>query len=145
MDNQTVDNSSKAVGYDTSLQLTPTGWPAISYYDVTNGDLKYTYKNTGGWHTEVVDSGGNVGMYSSLQLNSTGWPAISYFDETNQDLKYTYKSPTGWHPETADSGGYLLHTVGINTSLQLTPTGWPAISYEDQTSRDLKYAYKSAS
>ena len=47
----------------------------------------------------------------------------------------------GWHIQTADSAG----DVGYFTSLQLTPTGWPAISYYDYTNGDLKYAYKSAS
>src|SRR5665647_815765 len=49
---QLVDNGggSSNVGTDTSLQLTPTGWPAISYYDNTNYDLKYAYKDASGWH-----------------------------------------------------------------------------------------------
>jgi hypothetical protein len=89
---QTVDSAVNAVGYYTSLQLTPTGWPAISYYDWGYGDLKYTYKDASGWHTQTVDSGGDVGGWSSLQLTSTGWPAISYQDSGNGDLKYAYKS-----------------------------------------------------
>ena len=82
------------VGGENSLQLTSTGWPAISYDDSPNGDLKYTYKDASGWHAQVADSGGNVGMYNSLQLTPAGWPAISYLDLTNLDLKYTYKSPS---------------------------------------------------
>jgi hypothetical protein len=42
--NQTVD-SNGMVGGHTSLALTPSGWHAISYYDNTNGSLKYTYKS----------------------------------------------------------------------------------------------------
>jgi len=85
-----LDSGADVGNLGTSLQLTPTGWPAISYYDYTNGYLKYTYKDASGWHNQVVDSG-YVGGYSSLQLTPTGWPAISYFDWIG-DLKYAYKS-----------------------------------------------------
>jgi Uncharacterized protein conserved in bacteria (DUF2334) len=136
---QTVDNSSD-VGLYTSLALTSANWPAISYYNQTNGDLKYTYKNAAGWHTQTVDSTGNVGLYTSLALTSANWPAISYYNQTNGDLKYTYKNAAGWHTETVDSTG----NVGLYTSLALTATGWPAISYYDQTNGDLKYTYKNA-
>ena len=86
---ETVD--SVGSGWYTSLQLTPTGWPAISFYtNPTNYDLKYTYKDASGWHNQVVDNGGGYG--TSLQLTPSGWPAISYWDVTNGDLKYAYKS-----------------------------------------------------
>jgi len=87
---ETVDS----VGYGTytSLKLTPSGWPAISYCDYANGDLKYTYKSDVSWHNQQVDTGGAVGAYNSLQLTPTGWPAISYYDYTNYNLKYAYKS-----------------------------------------------------
>ena len=47
----------------------------------------------------------------------------------------------GWHIQTVDSSG----DVGPYTSLQLTSSGWPAISYCDNTNWTLKYAYKSPS
>ena len=136
----------------TSLQLTHTGWPAISYggWTGTNWDLKYTYKDASGWHNQVVESysNSNVGYYTSLQLTTAGWPAISYHNETNSstwpwayDLKYTYKDAGGWHNQVVDS----THEAGSpTTSLQLTTAGWPAISYFDVTIGALKYAYKDA-
>jgi hypothetical protein len=136
---QTVD-STGTVGLYTSLALTSTNWPAISYYDQTNGTLKYTYKNAAGWHTETVDSTGTVGLYTSLALTSANWPAISYYNQTNGDLKYAYKDAGGWHTETVDSTG----NVGLYTSLQFTSADSPAISYYDSTNGDLKYTYKDA-
>ena len=137
---QTVD-STGTVGKYTSLALTSSGWPAISYNDVTNTNLKYAYKNSAGWHTQTVDSAGNVGLDTSLALTSAGWPAISYRDYTQGDLKYAYKNSAGWHNQTVDT----TDNVGAYTSLQLTSTGWPAISYYDTTNGNLKYAYKDAS
>ena len=86
---QTVDYSGGGI---TSLQLTPAGWPAISYFDGGNGILKYTYKDASGWHNQVVDGAGWVGAYSSLQLTPANWPAISYYDDSGGNLKYAYKS-----------------------------------------------------
>ena len=137
---QTVDSAGDAIC--TSLQLTTAGWPAISYWNMNNGTLKYAYKDATGWHTETVDSSSGDPGYgtfgTSLALTPTGWPAISYYDVKNKDLKYAYKDASGWHIQTVDSSG----DVGSDTSLRLTPTGWPAISYGGNG--NLKYAYKDA-
>ncbi|WP_144060459.1 hypothetical protein [Archaeoglobus sulfaticallidus] len=89
---ETVDSSGG--GRHPSLALDSNGNPHISYYDATNGDLKYAYKDANGWHIETVDSEGDVGKYTSLALDSNGYPHISYYDATNGDLKYTTKQPT---------------------------------------------------
>src|SRR5262245_52024097 len=55
------------VGQYTSLALDASGHPRISYYDVTNGDLKYAAKNGATWTIETVDgASGDVGQYTSL-------------------------------------------------------------------------------
>jgi len=70
---QTLDSDGN-VGSCTSLQLTSTGWPAISYYDVTNNNTKYAYKDASGWHSETVDSTGEVGIGTSLALTPPAGP-----------------------------------------------------------------------
>jgi formylglycine-generating enzyme required for sulfatase activity len=133
-----------AVGQATSLAVVD-GYPAVSYYDATNGDLKYlraTDASGSSWGVPVtVDTGGpgtvDVGVYTSLTVVD-GCPAISYFDSTNDDLKYVRAlDPAGntWAaPLTLDSGG----DVGSYTSLVVVD-GFPAVCYYDNTNGDLKY------
>ncbi|MEW6182912.1 MAG: Ig-like domain-containing protein [Bacillota bacterium] len=136
----TVDSTGN-VGQYTSIKVDGSNNPRISYYDVTNADLKYAYKDGSGWHTETIDSTGTVGLHTSLAIDASGYPRISYSDNTNYDLKYAYKDAAGWHTETADSGG----SVGQYSSIALDGSGYPHISYHDWIfNYDLKYAYKDA-
>jgi hypothetical protein len=57
---ETVDATGD-VGNYTSLVLDGLGAPHISYYDETNGDLKYAVKSEGNWISEAVDTTGDVG------------------------------------------------------------------------------------
>lgn len=152
------------VGEDTSLEIDASGKAHISYYDDTNGRLKYAsfvgdgQGNCGGsakrWKCEVIDSGGvgekhGVGKYTSLALDASGNAHISYYDADNGDLKYAHQVNSGgncgsgkWQCETIDTGNG--NDVGEHTSIALLG-GLPQIAYEDETLGDLKYACLSAS
>jgi hypothetical protein len=128
------------VGMFTSLAVELHGQHEsvhISYYDSTNGNLKYAHRDSSGWNIREVDTAGDVGMYSSLELDSLNHPHISYYDATNGDLKYAYRDSIGWHTETTDTVG----DVGQYGALDLDTLDYPHIGYYDVTNGDLKYAY----
>jgi hypothetical protein len=84
----TVDSlGSGASDGHVSLAFAPDGYPAISYYDEVNKNLKYAKYNGAQWVRTVIDSPGDVGQYTSLAFSPQGRPAISYYDKTNGKLK----------------------------------------------------------
>ncbi|MEO0123476.1 MAG: hypothetical protein ABIL69_05665, partial [candidate division WOR-3 bacterium] len=84
------------VGRYSSIALDANGNPHISYYDSTNGDLKYAKKTGSSWTMETIDTTGTVGLYTSIALDANGNPHISYYDYTNRDLKYAKKTGASW-------------------------------------------------
>ena len=129
------------VGLFTSLAIEGGATPDkhISYYDETNGDLKYARWDSGTetWSTETVDSTGDVGQYTAIAVNAAGRPRISYYDVTNGALKYAAWNGATWDIETVDNTSLA---VGQFTSLALTTGGNACISYYDAAEEDLKYA-----
>jgi hypothetical protein len=134
----TVDRKGD-VGKWTSISHGPAGHPAISYYDTTNKDLKYTFFNGTSWVATTVDSKGDVGHFTSLSHGPKGHPAISYRDATNQNLKFAAFDGARWVTTTVDRTG-PPGGVGSWTSLSHGPKGYPAISYFQHTNKDLKFA-----
>jgi hypothetical protein len=87
---RTVDSTGD-VGRYTSTAFDKNGKSIISYYDVTNGDLKIVYCGDSfcevGNTINLMDVNGNVGTHTSLTINNSDNPVISYYDFTNKDLK----------------------------------------------------------
>jgi len=128
--------------------LGPTGdvgkWPSqftigdnwwCSYYDQTNGDLKFQSFVGYSIGVAVPDSVGDVGEYTSIGVNSTGRVFISYYDNTSKDLKLAWNESSAWYNMTLDSTG----DVGLYTSLKIGSDDVVQISYYDATNKDLKY------
>ena len=81
------------VGQFTALVSSSGGRQHITYYDGTNGNLKYatcaaTCGTAGNWSKGVIDGAGDVGESSSLEVAAGGRRHVTYADFTNFDLKY---------------------------------------------------------
>ncbi len=135
------------VGAPASLALNAAGWPAISYFDGLNQDLKFAVRGPAGWHTSTVDTGGvggAVGGASALALDAQGRPHIAYVDSTRQTVKYASRGPTGWRIEQIGA----IHRPSTAISLALDGAGQPHVSYfaydPGTASTSLIYAWRDA-
>ena len=81
-----VSAAGKDVGQYTSVIPSKTRDPIISYYDVTNGALKFASFGAIRWRSHIVDQAGSpasgstdsVGTWTSMTLDKDGNPGIAY-------------------------------------------------------------------
>ncbi|UCG69604.1 MAG: fibronectin type III domain-containing protein, partial [Thermoplasmata archaeon] len=125
------------VGDFSSLAIDSNNNSHISYYDNSNGDLKYAKWAGNSWSTETVDSTNDVGKFTSIALDSNNHPHISYFNATSEDLKYAYWTGSVWNIQTVDDDG----SVGGYTSIAVDINDHPHISYYEYSGTALKYAH----
>jgi ELWxxDGT repeat protein len=134
-----ISTAFSPVGSQTSIVLTNSGAPFISYYQPISQDLNVAYLGNSGWWDIGLDTDGMVGQFSSIIINpANGAPYISYYDETNSALKissYTSADGSGWENYTVVNDG----DTGLYTSIMINEDGHISISYFDSTSNSIKY------
>lgn len=137
-----VDTSAD-VGQHTSITIGLDGLPVISYYDVTNGDLKVakcgnsSCNIAGGYTITMLDGTvDNVGEGSEIIIGVDGFPLISYFDHSNFDLK-VYKCSNA--ACTAGSAVIADDSVAVTQepSMTIGNDNLPVISYTDASGNNL--------
>jgi hypothetical protein len=138
-------DSGATVGGFSSITISPDGFPVISYYDFTNGNLKVAKCGDASCTPasttlKVVDSSViEVGQYTSIAIGRDGSPVISYFNWTNGHLRVAKCEDTSCNSatwNTVDSTG----DVGWYSSIAIGTDGLPVISYYDSTNGNLKVA-----
>ncbi len=135
---EVVDSSADA-GMHSSVDVEADSTVHISYYDFTNGNLKYAAGTAGAFSSEVVDSTGDVGEYSSIAVEADSTVHISYYDFDNEDLKYASGTSGAFSAAVADSTG----EAGEYSSIAVDAGGTVHISYYyyiDASNGYLKYA-----
>ncbi len=141
----TTLDSAGDVGLYTSLITMTNGRPAVSYYDASNGNLKFVGRHPifNSWLDPItLDSTGDVGRFSSMALVN-GNPAVAYQDVSNGDLKYIRALDglgASWGaPVIVDSGtNNGSQNVGQFASLAVV-NGRPAVAYYDSGLKRLIY------
>lgn len=136
------------VGWYTSIALDSLGNPHISYYDPTNGDLKYAFwEGSGapaegtGWNITTLRDIGDVGRFTSLKIYQPDDSRhLCYYDYTNGTLMYARYSAGIWEFQTVDNSS----DVGLFCSIDLVDPTKIAISYYDNGRKDLKIALSYA-
>jgi len=126
-----------------SLALDSNGYPHIAYEhenpSTSYSELKYAYKDTYGWHLQVVDDEyHSQGTRCRLDLDSQDRAHITYFKkETGEPgyISYAYWDGTGWQIEPI----VLPHTSEFN-SLTIDSLDRPHVAFLDDGY--LRYAYK---
>ena len=133
----TVDNTSYCGTYSS---ITYLGDIAISYYDLSNNNLKFAWRTGSTWNKYTVDSNGDVGLYTSIAPAGDGDVYISYYDATNTALKVAKGFGTNFTTETVDNIG----DVGMYTSLVVW-SDTVYVFYYNRTNGNLKMAKKNGS
>lgn len=129
------------VGRFASLKL--DGWvrPHIAYYDATDKNLKYIYRDTIGWHGPyTVFSAGDVGQYTDIAINPTNnKPYISYSDLTNNWGCYAFMEGDTWDHVCYTDTPWLAYMT--YSSIENQPLGWPLANLRPVVASFLNHSF----
>lgn len=139
------DPSSTNYGQYTSITIGADGRGLISYYDVTNANLKVAHcsddpcSNLTSDPSSIDGTGTDVGQYTSVTIGVDGLGLISYYDVSDGDLKVAHCldascSSASTTPITLDDPVAADSTdTGKFTSVTIGTDGFALISYYDAT------------
>lgn len=137
--------ASSGLGKYVSLALDSSGNARIVYQSSSTGFLRYVHCTDGfcsAKNFKTVDNSGTV-QYTSIVLDSSGNARISYQNATLADAKYARCADadcTSSSISTIESTGTI---ASVGTSITMI-SGNAVITYNNQTSTQLKYFYEGA-
>lgn len=109
------ENNEIEGGIDISLDS--AGHVHISYYDRTNGEIKYATSTGGIWSIVPIDYIGEDRWYpdTSITVDTNGLVHLCYFDPINLELKYATNGGGVWSNHRIDGGGNIGNECSIAT------------------------------
>lgn len=124
------------VGKQTSISMI-NGKPAVAYFDVTNGDLKYVRATNSvgtAWGTPVKVDANNIAPNTISLHDVNGMPAIVYFEYTvgMRYVRATDSAGTAW-------GTPLFITGASDFFTLLMVNGFPAVSFLNNNTTKLNF------
>ena len=147
---KTTIDSTGDVGKQVDLALTSTNVVVLSYYDETNGDLKYArcaIPCTSPVVTSIADTdaGRSIGSLSDIEVTSTGLAVIAHKDVENGNLYLTTCQNTACSTQSTE---IIARSESPMTpiGLALTRSNLPIIAFAvavggDANDHDLKLMY----
>ncbi len=136
----------------SSIAVDSTDKVHISYYGLSDSDLRYATNTTGSWVSEMVETDVSLGFNNSIAIDSTGRAHIAFSDDYRNELRHTQTDPalpqrylleverTGGTENTIPGEGFSrvsgtgmdcgsncreLYYSGTEVTLTATPdTGW---------------------
>ncbi len=138
-----VGNMPAAVEFNGSLQT--------FHYDATLGDLRHTWADTTGWHSETLDGAGGTAGRINADLGATPEAIVFnntlqllYYDKTNGNLRHAWADGNGWHFETldGDSGSVSRASANLGQDPSLSVFGNTLQTiYYDAEHNNLRHAW----
>ena len=138
-----LDALAENVGEYTSIAIGADGLGLISYFSVTNGDLKIAHCSDPLCTAATflpADTSGTVGLAAAITIGADGLGLVSYYDLTNGDLKVAHCDDV----VCTDVTRHLVGSdgdVGYYTDIATGVDGLALIAYFDQGNHNLMAAH----
>ena len=135
-----------------SMTTSPSGQPAITFYDrdrggigfalgdISDGDVSWTFEGVDGYPGASGLDPGDRGTYTSLVFGPDGTAWASYYDAGARALRYGKRHPTlgAWSTGIADTGEGSSKDAGLFSSIAMSADGNPIIAHHDRGAGTLR-------
>ena len=136
-----MDSSTENVGSYSSIDVDKNDKAHISYYDLTNKDLKYANNMAGSWAYGHGRLHWECGYDSAIGVDSSNYAHIAYYNESGsggyKNLKYASNIGGIWNWKVLDAS---TSDMGRYTSLVIDSNDKVHISYCCYSCQKLSYA-----